>query len=251
MILYEYPLNEGTRTLLRLERLCARMDLLIGRDAEVDHHHALCTVFEILEVLGRSDLKGDLMREIDKQRHLLQGYRGNPAVQARALDDLIAQFDAAFDTLNALPGKLGGELLANEWLMGLRGRVAIPGGAFEFDAPSYHAWLSLPGDERRADLLRWTACLRPVAQGIGLVMRLIRESGQPVRAAATNGQFQQSLPQGRSYHLLRLRLDPRLHLVPEITGHRLMVAIRFMRPDADGRLKPAAEDATFEFALCA
>ena len=82
-------------------------------------------------------------------------------------------------------------------------------------------------------------------------MRLIRESGQPVRAAATQGQFQQSLSQGRSYHLLRLRLDGALNLVPEITGHRLMVSVRFMRPDTDGRLKATTEDLAFEFALCA
>jgi cell division protein ZapD len=27
--------------------------------------------------------------------------------------------------------------------------------------------------------------------------------------------------------------------VPEITGHRLMVSVRMMRPDAEGRLRPA------------
>lgn len=250
MILYEYPLNEGTRTMLRLERLFARLDLLLQRDAEVDHHYTLTTVFEVLEVLGRSDLKGDLMREIDKQRTHLHAYRGNPAVQAQALEELIGRFDSAFEALNSMPGKLGAELVANEWLMGLRGRTAIPGGAFEFDAPGYHAWLSLPAAQRRADLQRWTAGLRPVSTGIGLVMRLIRESGQSVRAAAPQGQFQQSLPQGRSFHLLRLRLDRSLQLVPEITGHRLMVAVRFMRADPDGRLKPSTDDLNFEFALC-
>ena len=237
--------------MLRLERLFARMDLLTQRDSDVDHHYALTTSFEILEVLGRGDFKGDLMREIDKQRHALQGYRGNPAVEAQALDDLIGRFDTAFEDLNALPGKLGAEMVGNEWLMALRGRTAIPGGAFEFDVPGYHAWLSQPPGLRRADLIRWTAGLRPAGKGVGLVMRLIRESGQPVRAAASAGQFQQSLSQGRSYHLLRLRLDGSLNLVPEITGHRLMVSVRFMRPDPDGRLKAAGEDLTFEFALCA
>ena len=44
--------------------------------------------------------------------------------------------------------------------------------------------------------------------------------------------------------------DPALGLVPEISGHRLIVSIRLMRPDGDGRLKPAGEDHPFELALC-
>ena len=250
MILYEYPLNEGARTMLRLERLFTRLHLLIERDGEVDHHHALMTVFEILELLGRSDLKGDLMRELDRQRLVLQGYRDNPAVASGPLERLIGQFSQAFDDLNRLSGKLGAEITANEWLMALRGRAAVPGGTFEFDAPGYHAWLNRPAAVRRVDLQRWTAGLKTVAQGVALIMGLVRESGQPVRAAAPSGHFQQSLPQGKPYQLLRLQLDDRLDVVPEITGHRLMVAVRFLKADTEGRLKPCNEDLSFEFALC-
>jgi cell division protein ZapD len=250
LILYEYPLNEGARTMLRLERLFARLNLLIERDAEVDHHHALMAVFEVLELLGRSDLKGDLMRELDRQRLVLQGYRDNPAVAREPLETLIAQFAQAFEGLNRLSGKLGAEITSNEWLMALRGRAAVPGGTFEFDAPGYHAWLHRTPALRRADLQRWTSGLQAVARGVSLIMGLVRESGNPVRAAAPGGQFQQSLPQGKAYQLLRLHLDDRLELVPEITGHRLMVAVRFLRADTEGRLKPSGEDVTFEFALC-
>ena len=251
MILYEYPLNEGARTLLRLERLFARLNLLIQRDSEVDHHHALMTVFEVLELLARSDLKADLMRELDRQRLMLQAYRDNPAVAQEPLEALITQFSGAFEGLNRLTGKLGSEITGNEWLMALRGRTTVPGGTFEFDAPGYHAWLHRGPAARRADLQRWTTGLQAVATGVRLIMGLVRESGQPVRAAAPGGQFQQSLPAGKAYQLLRIHLEGHPEVVPEITGHRLMVSIRFLRADTEGRMKPAGEDVTFEFALCA
>ena len=60
----------------------------------------------------------------------------------------------------------------------------------------------------------------------------------------------QRLPNGRSYQLLRMRIDPSLGLIPEISGHRLMVAIRLMRQDEEGRLKLALQDASFELTLC-
>jgi cell division protein ZapD len=68
---------------------------------------------------------------------------------------------------------------------------------------------------------------------------------------AVGGQYQQSLPTGRSYHLLRVRLDGADELVPEISGHRLMVSIRMMRSEADGRLRPSSADTPFEMTLCA
>jgi cell division protein ZapD len=38
-------------------------------------------------------------------------------------------------------------------------------------------------------------------------MGLLRDSGAPQRMVAAGGQYQQSLPQGKTYHLLRVRLD--------------------------------------------
>jgi cell division protein ZapD len=68
---------------------------------------------------------------------------------------------------------------------------------------------------------------------------------------AVGGQFQQNLPQGRSFQLLRLRIDEGLGLVPEISGNRLIVSVRLLRPSPDDKLPvAAAEDAGFELTLC-
>jgi len=73
----------------------------------------------------------------------------------------------------------------------------------------------------------------------------------PYKVIATGGQFQQNLPQGRSFQLLRLRIDPQLGLIPEISGNRLMVSVRMMRHEADDRLHPSSDDVAFELTLCA
>jgi cell division protein ZapD len=68
---------------------------------------------------------------------------------------------------------------------------------------------------------------------------------------ASGGQFQQRLPEGKTYHLLRLHMSAESELVPEISGHRLLVSVRMLRADAEGRLRPTPEDADFEMTLCA
>jgi cell division protein ZapD len=89
-----------------------------------------------------------------------------------------------------------------------------------------------------------------LADSIHLLLKMLRDSGAPQKVVAAGGQFQQNLPQGRTFQLLRLALDPALQLIPEISGNRLMVSIRLMRLDADEKLHPAGEDGAFELALC-
>jgi cell division protein ZapD len=250
LILYEYPFNESIRTMLRLEHLFDRLGQLIARDAAVDHHYALATIFEVMDVASRADLKSDLLKELERQKAQLNGYRGNPSISEAALDQVIGRVDHAFNGLNQLPGKAGAALTGNEWLMSIRSRISIPGGTCEFDLPAYHAWQKHEAPRRRADLMSWASSLMPLAEALAVLLGLVRDSGKPHKVMAPGGQFQQSLPAGRVYHLLRLRLADAHAFVPEISGHRLMVSIRLMHQDAEGRLKPANEDASFELTLC-
>ncbi len=251
MILYEYPFNERIRTYLRLEHLFRRLTDLVARETALDHHYALSTIFEVMDVGARADLKSDLLKDLEKQRQILNGFRGNPAISERALDGIVAQVENCFTGLTGVPGKAGNSLTENDWLMSIRSRVGIPGGTCEFDLPAYYAWQHQSGDTRRADLRRWCLTLAPLADSVALLLKMLRESGAPQKVMASGGQMQQNLPQGKTFQLLRLRLDEALGLIPEISGNRLKVSIRFMRQGNDDRLHPANEDCGFELTLCA
>lgn len=250
VILYEYPFNERIRTYLRLEHLFQRLAVLVSRDHPIDHHYALTSIFEIMDVGARADLKSDVLKDLEKQKTILNGYRGNPAIAQGVLDEVIEQLDQNFSALNSLTGKAGQSLTENDWLMSIRSRIGIPGGTCEFDLPAYFAWQQRDSGERRQDLERWTACLTPFAVSIHLLLKLLRDSGAPQKVIANNGQLQQNLPQGKTFHLLRLALDPELQLIPEISGNRLMISIRLMRQGDDDRLHLSSEDAAFELTLC-
>ncbi len=250
-ILYEYPFNERIRTYLRLEQLFRRLTLLVPRDHPLDHHHALLTIFEVMDVAARADLKSDVLKDIDKQKAVLNQYRGNPAISEAALDEVVAQLDTCFADLNDATGKTGHSLTDNDWLMGIRSRVGIPGGTCEFDLPAYHAWQHQSADSRRADVQRWASTLAPLTRAVHLLLKLLRDAGVPQKVMAAQGQFVQTLPQGRTFQLLRLKIDPHLGLVPEISGNRLMVSVRLMRQGTDDRLHATTDEAQFDMTLCA
>lgn len=250
MILYEFPFNESLRTMLRLEHLFDRLGQLIVRTESLDHHFALVTIFEIMDVASRADLKSDLLKELERHRAQFNAYRGNPAIEERALNQVLSRIEQAYQHLNEVQGKAGQALSANDWLMSVRSRISIPGGTCEFDLPAYFAWQKGSAERRQRDLHQWVTTLMPLAQALQLILGLLRDSAHGQMVVASHGHYQQSLPAGKTYQLLRLRIDETTGLIPEISGHRLMVTVRLMREDGEGRLKPAQEDASFELALC-
>ncbi|MES2281278.1 MAG: cell division protein ZapD [Pseudomonadota bacterium] len=250
MILYEYPFNERIRTYLRLEHLFHRLGELAARDTPTDHHYAITTIFEVMDVAARADLKMDVLKDLEKQKQILNSYRGNPAIAETVLDEVTAQLEGCFSALNGLAGKAGQTLTENDWLMSIRSRVGIPGGTCEFDLPAYFAWQHFDAATRQQDLQRWISTLVPLAESIRLLLQLLRDSGAAQKVMASSGQYQQNLPQGRTFQLLRLRMDPSLGLIPEISGNRLMVSVRLMRHEGDDRLHASTDDASFELTLC-
>ena len=252
MIVYEYPFNERARTYLRLEHLFERLGILLARESALDHHFAFATVFEIIEVGARSDLKSEILKDLEKHKQQFNAYRGNPAIAESALDEVVGQIEHAFTALNNQSGKVGNALNDNEWVVSVRSRIGIPAGTCEFDLPAYFHWQHHSVERRRADLSRWASSLWPLAQCINLLLKLLRDSGSAQKVMATNGQFQQTLPQGRSFQLLRLRIDPGLGFIPEISGNRLMVSVRLLRELGEDKLPTVSgEDASFELTLCA
>jgi len=250
VITYEYPLNERIRTLLRLEDLFERSRHFIARTDPLDHHVALLTLFEILEVAGRADLKSDLLQELERQKQVLLSFRNNPDISEEALSGVLRDIEQASAALFSMTGRIGQYLRENEWLMSIRQRTGIPGGACEFDLPSYHYWLHRPAEERIGQLAAWTSPLYPLRDGTAIILRILRESGKAQSLFAPLGTFQQMLG-GKSAQMLRVRLEPDLPCVPEISANKYVLNIRFLAQNGEEtRAKTADWDVGFELTFC-
>jgi cell division protein ZapD len=249
VIRYEYPLNERIRTLLRLEDLKRRAEFFFARSDPFEHHVALVTVFDMLEVTARADLKSDLLQELDRQRQSLELLRNNPAIAEHALEDILADIDRAHSRMLSASGKVGQELRDNEWLMGIKQRTAIPGGACAFDLPSYHYWLNRDIELRRADLREWMLPFEPICDGLSIVLRLLRDSGKTSQQVAARGTFQLMLA-GKVAQLVRLRLALPFASAPEISANKYALNVRFTGVGAADRSRVIEQDVPFELTLC-
>ena len=250
MIRYEHPLNERIRTLMRLEDLFARAHHFTAQDAPAEHHAALMSMFEITDVASRADLKTDLLQELERQKQVLVPLRANPQIDPRALDALLLEMDAANGALFANTGKVGHHLRDNEWLMAIKQRSVIPGGVCEFDLPAYHFWLHRDADSRRHDLAEWLAPFEPMAAGLAIILRLLREHGRTGKHTAHRGVFQLMLTTHKIAQLLRLTVPREMPCVPEISANKYALNVRFLAVGGADRGSVYDRDVDFEMMFC-
>jgi cell division protein ZapD len=246
---YEFPLNEKVRTMLRLECLFARIAHFTGNGDCTDHHAALITLFEILEVASRADLKSELLQELERQKRMLSSLHNNPDIVEDALEAVLVDIERASAELHSSAGKIGQRLRENEWLMGIKQRAAMPGGTCEFDLPSYHYWQRQDAGVRRENLQAWLATLLPIHGGLEIILRLIRNNGKSYHFTAHRGTFQQ-MQGGRVAQLLRITLNNELACTPEISANKYALNIRFIVADYAAKSTLAGYDVPFELTFC-
>src|SRR5690606_19926385 len=173
----EYPFNERIRAYLRLEYLFDRLSYFAREGDPRQHQIAVATLFDILDATERTDIKTSVLQDLERQRSALVALRDHPGVAQDALEAMLGEMERTVSTL-AGQGRAGQPLRENEWLVSLRGRLAVPGGATQVDMPSYYAWQNKPEAGRCADLQTWTTPLRPLHDAVTMALRLLRESGR-------------------------------------------------------------------------
>lgn len=249
MIHYEYPLSERIRTLLRLEDLFDRFDVYAASSDAQAHHAGLLTLFEMAEVAARADLKSDLLQELDRQKAVLTALRGNPRVQDSTLEQVLSAIESAHHGMYQLPGKVGQHLREDDWLMTIKQRAAIPGGMCEFDLPSYHYWLHQPAGVRMRQLQGWLAPFSSIRAAVGIVLGLLRDSGQPELQHAGKGYYQRML-ESRNPQLIRITLADDLPCVPEMSANKYMLNIRFVYAGSGTMRTCTDQSIDFELTFC-
>ena len=249
VIVYESPLNERIRTLLRLEDLFERARHFLALRAQIEHHMALLTLFEILDVASRADLKSDLLQELERQKQVLLSFRNSPDVAEDVLYRTVNEMEQTAQSLFAMTGKIGQYLRENEWLMSIKQRTGIPGGACEFDLPSYHFWLHRDAEARIADLQSWIAPLYPIRDGTAIVLRLLRAGGKPTRVVAQHGAFSQMLG-GKVSQLVRIGLPLNSQYIPEVSANKYALNVRFTVFGTEPKPKMSEADVEFELTFC-
>lgn len=249
-ITYELPLSERIRTFLRIEFLFQQAHAYFAGDGAWASRATLLSLLEILALLSRADIKTEVLKELERQSSILERLEDVPGVDRERLVKLLDEMDLLIDRMHNAKGQMGQELRTNEFLNAIKQRSTIPGGTCEFDLPAYHFWLQQPPEVRKEHLQRWLAHFDLLAQGVNMMLRIVRGITVPTREIAEAGFFQRSLDAGVHCHIIRVGVPVGQPYFAEISGGRHRFTVRFLEHRLEDRPVQVMTDVPFELTCC-
>ncbi len=248
---FEQPLSERMRTFLRIEFLYQQVRFH-GRDlTSFSARAAVATLLEIMAILGRGDIRSEVLKELERHAGLLSSYSRRRDVDLERVQLLIDNVEALRSTLAASGPQFINSVKKCEFLNTIKHRSLIPGGTCMFDLPDYAYWLRLPLGERAGQFDDWTRGLRPVCDAVSEVLWLTRQANEPTEQIATGGMYQYHMERNERAALVRVIVPQDVGAFPEISAGKHRFTVRFATWEGiDTRPKQVVDDVPFLLALC-
>jgi len=250
LIVFEQPLNEKCRTLLRLSHLFEQFDFHVPQDQSWHARAALRALLDIANILSRADIKSELLKEMERYRVSLARMTNTPGVDHDRLKHILQDLQQSQRALQQIQGQLGSNLRSSEFLNSILQRSSIPGGGFDFDLPQLHLWLNQPHAERLLQFDDWRNEVSAVHEAVELLLNLIRGSTRARPQQAPKGFFQKSLPNGAAIQMVQVTLPQDSDLYAEISGGKHRFSIRFMEAQDWEHPTPTERNVAFGLNVC-
>lgn len=245
-ITYEFPLNERIRLFMRVEQLFQQIHHFSQGNSIWDSRALVTNLLEMLNLLGRNDLKSEVLKELDRHTTALTRITRKEGSDSAKIGEILSELESMSRRLYSTPGRVGVELLENDLIKSIAQRTSIPGGTCSFDLPAFHLWLHLDRKQRIADLDVWLESLRDIHTAIAKLLGFIRSCSDSSIQIATGGYFQKTLDHSQPYQLLSVKLESGSPYFAEISGGKHRFSVRFMVMDTTGRPVQASGDIEFQ-----
>jgi cell division protein ZapD len=245
-ILYEHPLNERIRSYLKLEQLFKQIDSCAASEIFICHQVFFSSLFAIIDSLERSDIRGDLIKDLEKLQQNLVVWSQSPNIDNAVLESNLQETVSLVSQLKS-NCQTWCQLKENMLLASLKQRFAIQGGSSSFDLPQLQFWLHQPQEDLIKDMAQWGSFLSNIKNALALVMKFIRQRSEFESIQTDSGFYQDN---GEGLILLRIQVDKNAQYFPTVSGNKFRYSIRFMLPCEQKGRRYSNQATTFQLARC-
>jgi cell division protein ZapD len=250
LMAFEQPLTERMRTFLRIEFLHAQAGYHAKSLRGFGARAAVTSLLEMMTILGRGDVRADVLKELERHAAVLATYARQPEIDHGRLDALVSDVNELKAAIARGGSNFMNPLKDCEFLNTIRHRSSIPGGTCVFDLPDYAYWLRIPHEERVAQFERWMAVLEPICSAVAELLWLTRETNEPVERLAAEGLYQHHMDRTAQANLARVIVPRNTGYYPEISAGRHRVTVRFVKwQGVDLRPAQVSRDISFLLSL--
>lgn len=244
--LYEHPLNERVRTYLKLEQLFDQLRVCHPNNITSHQQVYFSALFTIIDTLERNDVRGDLIKDLEKLEQSLVMWSQSPDIDCDALSDNLKKVIQLISQLK-VNVQIWWQLREDKFLNSVKQRFAIQGGSSLFDLPQLQFWLYQNSKVIAQNMSEWTSNLDQISQSLDLVLKFIRQRSNFETMTSDSGFFQDS---GEGIKLLRIKMPTNAKCYPTVSGNHFRYSIRFMLPCQESGRRYANHATTFELARC-
>ena len=250
-LIFEHPLNERMRTFLRLDYLYNQALYHNEKASQWGSRAAVASLIDILAITTRSDVRSEVLKEIERHLAQLAEFENKSGVDGGRLRALINNLSRLRTALSAAGASYLQPLRDSEFLAAIKHRSAIPGGTCEFDLPDYFFWLNQDAASRTQAFNEWLAMLRPLCDAVAEVLWLTRQNGRSRNEVAAGGTYTINFDRDTPLQLLRICVPANAGIYPEISGSHHRCSVRFLTWNGlASRATQAAGDVPFQLVTC-
>lgn len=253
--IYEQPLNERVRLLLRLETVFSQAILHKGVKDQYETQMCLDALFALLNLTNRYELRSELLKELERIRSMLAQYKEADGASDERVQGTLSELSQCTQVLHGLDSKHIDRIRNIDFLNTIKLRNIHDTGSYVFEIPELQFWLLQSASHRESQVDRWLNDFLPFKSSIEFILHLIRDSASPSDVVAEGGIFIKTVGSqfdtASAQQLLRIELDEGQNVYPSISGNEYRFAVRFMeKKQADERPRQTKHNVPFKLSIC-
>ena len=243
--LYEEPVQEKIRKFIKIEFLLNKIYYFKGKDNKSENYISLLALCELYEILSRSDIKSELIREIETQNTYLQKIKEIPQADSSKLNSVLEKQSQLLKLIYSIEINYLDHLERD-----ILFKTILKNSFTQLQPASIDFWLSRDILNRETQIDLWLEPLIFIKRSIDFILEVIRKSGRFEDRVAEKGFFVEKLDPKKNILLVRVTLTSDLYYYPQISVGKQRLTIMFMTKDDRNNLVPHQEDLTFILTTC-
>ena len=241
--IYEQPVDERIRKFLRFENIYMKINNHKDIDSKYDAYSVLLNISELFINLTRSEIKRDLISEIETHKVRYQEYIKFDGADKIKLNSIMEKQNAILKTLHDLEANYLNVLKRDELLQTIIKHINTSCADLEY-------WLSRDHDFRKNQINLWLELIKPIENSIFFCLDLLRKSTETLEITAKDGMYLFKMDTEKKIRLLRVTMKTDNYFFPRISVGPQRATVAFMTIDDNNKIIRLNQDINFVLDLC-
>jgi len=241
--IYEEPVDERIRKFLKLESYLLKIKRHKELDTIFDSYAALYNLICLYQTLSRSEVKRELIREIDFHKSRYAEYIKLDSSDKIKLNSIMEKQNVIINTLHNLKSNYLSDLHNDELFQYCVKHHDNLSSELDY-------WLTRDHSFRLNQMNLWLELIKPIESSVHFCLDILRKSSEAKEECAKNGLYIFKLEPEKKIRLLRITMHSDNYYFPRISVGPQRATISFMTLNDNNKFIQIKDDITFVINLC-